>query len=280
MNSKDLVSVIIRTCNRPEVLKTALDSLRIQTYSNIEIIVVEDGENQSEEMINMQYSDLNIRYFCMGEKVGRTKAGNYALKQAKGKYFNFLDDDDAFYSNHIEELIKAIVESQNLAAYSIAEESQIKIVSYKPYKFIEKRKFIRYSQPFNRILLFHSNYIPIQSILFSRKLYDNLGGFDESLEVLEDWDVWARYATMTEFTFVPIVTSVYYVPAVKKYKKERTFRLHDAQEPLKSKFEQYEVTMNAKQIYDDMEYIIKRYKTGQVMRCIRAVGNFLLYREK
>ena len=280
MDNEALVSVIIRTCNRPEILKTALNSLRLQTYSNIEIIVVEDGEKQSEKMIKSQYSDLKIRYFCMGKKVGRTKTGNYALKQAKGEYFNFLDDGDAFYSNHIEELIKAINQGNNLAAYSIAEESQIKVVSCKPYKFIEKRKFIRYAQPFNRILLFHSNYIPIQSILFSRKLYDKLGGFDESLEVLEDWDVWARYATMTEFTFVPIVTSVYYVPAVRNKKQKRVNELHAAEHYIQKKFENYQVTMNVGQIYSDMEYVIKKYKTGQMIRYLRMIWNFILYGEK
>ena len=277
---KPMVSIIVRTCNRPSVLKTALNSIRKQTYPNIEVIVVEDGTNESEQMIKEEYSDLNIKYYCMQEKVGRTKTGNFALEKASGKYYNFLDDDDAFYANHVETLVQALEAGSNKAAYSIAEESQIVVKSQNPYVFREKRKIVRYSQPFNRILLYNSNYIPIQSIMFSRELYEQLGGFDESLEVLEDWDVWARYSTITDFTFIPEITSVYYVPSVRRNKKKRASNLYYAEDALKNKFQQYQVTMNVGQVYQDMEYIIKKYKTGQLIRYMRLVWNFLLYGEK
>lgn len=277
---KPMVSIIVRTCNRPSVLKTALNSIRKQTYPNIEVIVVEDGTNESEQMIKEEYSDLNIKYYCMQEKVGRTKTGNFALEKASGKYYNFLDDDDAFYANHVETLVQALEAGSNKAAYSIAEESQIVVKSQNPYVFREKRKIVRYSQPFNRILLYNSNYIPIQSIMFSCELYEQLGGFDESLEVLEDWDVWARYSTITDFTFIPEITSVYYVPSVRRNKKKRASNLYYAEDALKNKFQQYQVTMNVGQVYQDMEYIIKKYKTGQLIRYMRLVWNFLLYGEK
>lgn len=275
-----LVSIIVRTCNRPSVLKTALNSIRKQTYQNIEIIVVEDGPNKSEHMIDTEYGDLNIKYYCMQDKVGRTKTGNFGLEKASGKYYNFLDDDDAFYPNHVEKLVQELEIGTNKAAYSIAEESQIVVKSQDPYTFREKRRIVRYAQPFNRILLYHSNYIPIQSIMFQRDLYEQLGGFDEHLEVLEDWDVWARYSTMTDFTFVPEKTSVYYVPSVRRNKKKRASNLYYAEEALRNKFQQYQVTMNVGQVYQDMEYVIKKYKTGQLVRYLRLAWNFLLYGEK
>lgn len=56
------VSIIIRTCGRPQVLRTALNSIRKQTYRNIEIVIVEDGIPTSKEMIEKEYSDLFVRY--------------------------------------------------------------------------------------------------------------------------------------------------------------------------------------------------------------------------
>ena len=62
MKHSELVSVIIRTCGRPDVLKTALESIRSQTYQRIETIVVEDGKAVSREMIEREFPDLHVRY--------------------------------------------------------------------------------------------------------------------------------------------------------------------------------------------------------------------------
>lgn len=278
--SQPLVSIIIRTCNRPNVLKVALESVRKQTYPNIEIIVVEDGKNVSQNMLNKEYKDLNIKYFCIGTKAGRTKAGNCGLKQATGKYLNFLDDDDILYSNHVKLLVDILEASDNKAAYSIAEESQILIKSQEPYVIHEKRRLIRYAQPFNRILLYHSNYIPIQSIMFEKSLYEKLGGFDETLDVLEDWDLWVRYSTMTNFTYTDQITSRYHVPYVRKNKIKRDIGLHNAQEDLRHRFFAYTLQMNVGKINQDMDYIIKKYKTSTLKRYLRLVADFVMYGER
>ena len=67
----------VRTCGRPAVLRETLISLRHQTYPNMEVVVVEDGEEISGKMIRgREFGDMNIRYFATGEKVGRSRAGN------------------------------------------------------------------------------------------------------------------------------------------------------------------------------------------------------------
>lgn len=275
-----LVSVIIRTCNRPNILRIAIESIRRQTYPNIEVVVVEDGTNKSENILQEEFGDLRIKYIYFSKKVGRTKTGNLALANASGKYFNFLDDDDVLYPNHIEELVR-ILESNNChAAYGIAEESQIIVKSREPYIFKEKRKLIRYAQPFNRILLYHSNYIPIQSIMFERNLYDQLGGFDEKLDLLEDWDLWVRYSTMTDFVYVDKVTSLYHIPYVRKSKWRRDVALNSAKKDIHQKFNQYDLQMNVGQINRDMDYIIKKYKTSSWKRYIRLIVDFVMYGER
>ena len=233
------MSIIVRTCNRPQVLKNALDSIRNQTYKNIETVVVEDGKNVSEKMIRTQYADMNIVYRATGERKGRTVAGNLGLQTATGEYFNFLDDDDILYPNHVETLLKAIQDNAVDAAYGIAEESQIVKQSDKPYRIKEKRKLIRHQQPYNRLLLYSFNYLPIQSVLFSRMFFDQCGGFDENLDVLEDWDLWVRYSLHTDFTCVKKTTSIYRVPYNRKISAERQKDLDEALAVVREKHKGY-----------------------------------------
>ena len=73
------VSVIVRTCNRPAVLRETLISIREQTYPKIEVVIVEDGQDLSRQMIESEFSDLNILYQPTVEKVGRCKTGNIGV---------------------------------------------------------------------------------------------------------------------------------------------------------------------------------------------------------
>lgn len=209
-----LVSILIRTCQRPNVLRETLLSLRNQTYPNIEIIIVEDGIAFSKNMIETEFSDLNINYQPTIQKVGRCEAGNLAMKLARGKYFNFLDDDDVMFADHVEVLVNTLEKNPGFkAAYSFAFETPIKIFSENPYKYQELYHNLIYRQSFNRLILLHHNYFPIQTVMFSRSFYDKFGGFDPELEVLEDWDLWLRYALHEEFIMVEKVTSMYRVPS-------------------------------------------------------------------
>lgn len=275
-----LVSIIVRTCNRPDVLRVALDSLCNQTYSEIEIIVAEDGIDTASSVIKSEYPELNVVYCCSGEKVGRCKIGNIALEKATGKYINFLDDDDCLYPDHIEKLVGALEKSKCLAAYSIAEEIQIIVKSRSPYIFKEKRRFIRNAQPFNKILLYYTNYFPIQSVMFDRVLYEKLGGLNEQIDVFEDWELWARYATVTNFEYIDEVTSAYYISYEKNKKKQRDATFREAREDIIERFIDYKIDIDGKQISDEMKFIIKQYKTGQFIRVIKKVGNWILYGER
>ena len=223
-----MVSIIVRTCGRPAVLRETLVSLRKQTYDNIEIVIVEDGENISQKMLKEEFSDLNILYRATGEKVGRSKAGNLAMSLAHGKYLNFLDDDDVFYADHVEVLVTNIEKSGKLAAYSTSFETPIEVKTKEPYVYEIKNYLGIHKQAFNKIILCHHNYIPIQCIMFSKTLFEQYGGLDETVDALEDWDMWVRYSLYTDFCFVLKTTSQYRVPAVREINEKRQKELDDA----------------------------------------------------
>lgn len=234
-----LVSIIVRTCGRPAVLKETLQSLKMQTYPNIEIVIVEDGQETAGTMIREEFFDLNIIYQATGEKVGRSKAGNLAMKIANGKYLNFLDDDDLFYADHVEILVRTLEKSTKRAAYAFAFETPIDVKSREPYVYEEGDYKGIHKQNFDKVMLCHHNYIPIQCIMFEKSLFEEYGGLDEKLDALEDWDLWVRYSLHTDFECVEKTTSIYRVPMKQNINEKRQKELDDALEVVRCKHKSY-----------------------------------------
>lgn len=254
---KPLVSIIVRTCGRPAVLRETLISLRHQTYPNMEVVIVEDGEATAKDMIDKEFADLNIRYHATGDKVGRSKAGNIAMEMAGGKYLNFLDDDDLFYADHVEVLVKTIEREKARAAYAFGFETPIEVHSKDPYRYTVFTYNGIHKQRFNRIMLCHHNFIPIQCIMFEKSLFGQYGGLDETLDSLEDWDLWVRYAQYTSFASVAKTTSIYRVPHNRKIDAKRQKELDDALTVVREKHKGYSQTVSAYDIamlYQDAVY--------------------------
>ncbi len=242
-----LVSIIVRTCGRPEVLRETLISLRNQTYPNIEIVVVEDGPDCAGRMIKEDFSDLNILYHAMGKNVGRSKAGNTAMELAHGKYLNFLDDDDLFYADHVEVLVKTLENSTNKAAYAFAFETPVEVKSKDPYVYVVYDYLGIHKKKFDKIELCYHNYIPIQCIMFEKSLFEEYGGLDETLDALEDWDLWVRYSLHTDFDCVEKTTSIYRVPKVREINAKRQKDLDDALIVVREKHKTYQQSIS---VYD------------------------------
>jgi GT2 family glycosyltransferase len=218
-----LVSIIIRTNGRIGFLKEAFSTVANQSYENIEIIVVDDGDGGAYRII----SSLNSRgkkvvnVFTGGAK-GRAKAGNVGLSNASGIYVGFLDDDDQLYCDHVETLISSLHGTSNRLVFGVAEEVQTNILDPVQGNYLETKKNVRYpGAKFSRVLLWYKNYIPIQAVLFERSLFTDLGGFDESLDLYEDWSLWVKYSMVSDFCAIPKVTSRYRVPASASERKCR-----------------------------------------------------------
>lgn len=214
-NSGPLVSVITRTYRgRENYLRECVASVLNQTYKNIEHIIVEDGGDTHKaliEKIQEFYSGASIFYFCQ-EKLGRSAAGNKGLGKARGKWCIFLDDDDLFLPDHVEILVNELASNEDLsAAYSLAWEVKTDTGSF---GYSEKFYLTApvFYQEYSQETLMHHNYIPIQCVLFSRSLFVERGGFDESLDQLEDWNLWVKYSINNKFKWVCKTTSMYRTP--------------------------------------------------------------------
>jgi GT2 family glycosyltransferase len=208
-----LVSILIRTVDRGAWLKQALESVANQTWPNLEVVVVEDGPPNSRPIAERFRERLSLRYVATGEKVGRARAGNLALAEARGEWLNFLDDDDVFFADHVEVLMDAVERAGTRGAYALAWETHTEVQRRDSATYVEVAHITRHRQGFDRLTLWHHNYLPIQAVLFHRSLFERYGGFAEDMDQLEDWNLWTRYTLEDDFVLVEKTTSKYRVPA-------------------------------------------------------------------
>lgn len=253
IETNPLVSIIVRTCNRKEALRECLMSIRNQTYKNYEVVVIEDGKDTSGAMIKKEFSDMNIKYHATGVNQGRSHAANLGMEKAKGKYLNFLDDDDLFMPDHIETLVKVLEKNNWEIAYDGAYETQIEIINRKPYSYVVKAKGLFDSRTFDKKRLYKVNLFPIQTVMFRRELYKECGGIDENIDALEDWDFWVRLSLKHSFHQVKNTTSIFRTPYNKTIKKEREEFLASTLEYLRDKFKDYIPELSVYDIHKDGE---------------------------
>ncbi|MEK6685301.1 MAG: PIG-L family deacetylase, partial [Pseudomonadota bacterium] len=199
LDSRDLplVSVIIRSMDRP-TLSDALDSVALQTYPNIEVVIVNaKGANHRET--GEWCGRFPLRMVGNNEPLNRSRAANAGLEAARGDYLIFLDDDDWFMPHHIAKLQAALDQSDSvIAAYSA-----IRCVNE------SGEEISRYEEDFDPIQLRIENFIPIHAVLFRRSAFDNGARFDETLAVCEDWDFWLQLLEQGAFKFIPEVGAIY-----------------------------------------------------------------------
>ncbi len=228
---KPLVSVITRTYRgRENFLRQALLSVAHQTYPSVEHIVVEDGGESMREVVDeiSKATGKPVSYHAL-DKIGRSAAGNAGLHAATGRWCLFLDDDDLLFADHVEALANALLCHENAkAAYSLSWEVVTSVAADGHYEEMSYEIPAVFRQEFDREVLLHHNFMPIQSVLFERSLYLERGGFDGDLDYLEDWTLWVRYAQGNRFEYVPKVTSMFRTPADPAVISRRVERLDAA----------------------------------------------------
>ena len=121
IGSKLLVSVIIPTYNRADLISRAIASVREQSYQNLEIIVVDDASKDETSRVVRQIDDCRIKYIRHQTNLGGSESRNTGIKMAKGEYIAFLDSDDVWLSDKLKHQLAAISQQDcpdNLVCYS------------------------------------------------------------------------------------------------------------------------------------------------------------------
>jgi glycosyltransferase involved in cell wall biosynthesis len=178
------VSVIIPTYNRAHVLREAIDSVLSQKYSDLELLVVDDGStDHTKEVVSSYTSKLAYIY---QEHKGVSAARNRGIKHAKGDYLAFLDSDDLWLPDKLSTQMRFMEDHPEIHICYTEERWIRRGVRVNPMK-----KHRKYSG------MIFEHCLPLcivspSSVLIARSLLEEIGVFDEELKVCEDYDLWLR----------------------------------------------------------------------------------------
>ena len=184
------VSAIIPTYNRRELLVRALDSALAQTRRIDEIIVVDDGSSDGTAgMLRERYGE-RIRYVWQAN-AGVSAARNHGLRLARGRYLALLDSDDEWLPEKTE--CQLALFRANPALGMVLCDVECVDLSGATLDIVHRREVIREDGPALHWVI-HSPALAPASALLRREVYDDIGGFDESLRTAEDIDFHLRVA--------------------------------------------------------------------------------------
>jgi FkbM family methyltransferase len=201
--SRPLVSVIIPTKDRPEMLTQAIQSVLNQTFTELEIIVVNDGGVDVQSVISRLNTRGNIVYKKHDHTLDRSATRNTGIRAARGKYIAYLDDDDNYYPNHIETLVKFLENSEYKIAYTDAVMAQ---QEKQNGEYVTINRSVPYSIEFDKDKILVSNCTPNLCLMHEKSCLDEVGLFDETLSTHEDWDLIIRLSRKFDIAHIKETT--------------------------------------------------------------------------
>jgi glycosyltransferase involved in cell wall biosynthesis len=181
---KPLVSIIIPTHNRAKTLFRAIESCLIQTYSELEVLVIDDGSSDETAYVVKSFKDKRVRYFLNKDNSGLAAVRNIGLRKAAGEFVAFLDDDDEWLPEKISKQLKVFRDL----------EGNVGLICTNGYSEYEKNYFIKEDKP-SGIIYDHrrDHFFPLtvlipppSSWMIPRAVIDEIGYFDEKM--LNHWD--------------------------------------------------------------------------------------------
>lgn len=197
-----MISVIIPTYNRGQLIQRAINSIIQQTYGPLEIIIIDDGSNDNTENIVHNIDSDNIIYIKQKNQ-GACSARNRGIIEAKGDYIAFLDSDDEWKPDMLEKQIKHINNINadiSVCNYFVEENNKFK-------KAIVNKK----TNTFTLDELLNRNYITTGAILIKKELIKEVGMFDENMPRYQDWELMLRIANKMEIPFLDELLLVQHV---------------------------------------------------------------------
>jgi glycosyltransferase involved in cell wall biosynthesis len=200
--SSPFFSVIMPTWNRGLDVRKAVDSVLQQTYEDFELIIVDDGSDVPAAEALREVRDERVRCVRLDRNRGVAAARNEGIRQAKGEYLAFLDDDDEYLPQKL-----AVIRDTTAGGYDV-------VYHRMRIHFVEEG-FSYINSPYGystfRQLLLKNLLGSPSMVVLRRSACTAVGGFDEILPALEDYELWLRMAKAGfRFKYVDRVLTNYY----------------------------------------------------------------------
>ncbi len=188
-----IASVIVRSMD-PPTLARALDSVALQDYPAIEVVLVA-ACGPSHGPVDASRYPFRLTFVESDVPLPRPRAANAGLDASRGALITFLDHDDEFLPGHLSGLAGALATRPDCGA------------AYCRFEVLEAGKpYVTVGQPFNRLALHEKSYIHHSALLFRRELLATGVRYDTALDIHDDWDFVLQLSEKTRFLFVDQTT--------------------------------------------------------------------------
>ncbi|WP_201538785.1 glycosyltransferase family 2 protein [Psychrobacter frigidicola] len=202
-----MFTVVIPLYNKELSIKNTIQSVLNQTYQDFEIIVIDDGSIDGSAKIVKSISDDRIRLVSQSNQ-GVSAARNCGIRKARHEWIAFLDGDDLWEDNHLEEVKKMMRMFPDEKIFATS------------FRYSDERKMFRHSRK-NSIFIIENyfkeaskeNIICTDVITINKICFDHVGVFNESMTRGEDTDLWVRLARNYNIIKSSVITAIYRVEA-------------------------------------------------------------------
>ncbi len=197
--SKPLITIIIPTYNRADLVPRAINSALNQTFKDFEIIIVDDGSTDNTKDVIKKYLENNnkIKYIFQKNSGAVASPRNTAIKLARGKYIALLDDDDEWLPSKLEKQIKLFNNNIGIVGsgcYFVYDNNYLKKKTY-------EIKGLNNNNHLHKILK-DRFIVSSSSVIIPKYIFDKVGLFDEKCRVTEDWDLYIRILKHYKFSYI------------------------------------------------------------------------------
>ena len=190
-----LVSVIIPAYNRAHLIEQAIKSVLKQTYSNIELIIVDDASTDDTETVIKNIDNAGIKYIKQEQNKGAAAARNRGIRESNGEFISFLDSDDTYQPEKIEKQVKAILSAPEKAG---AVYCGINKIDYESGRKIGEK--IHRTDFYNNFKNGSFFLTPTTGTVLARKeALITIGGFDETLPAHQDTEIAIRFCQKYDY---------------------------------------------------------------------------------
>lgn len=200
-----LVSVIIPTFNREETIGRSITSVLNQSYSNFELIVVDDASTDNTFEVVEQFADERLKYFKLDKNLGGAGARNLGIEKSQGYLVAFQDSDDEWLSNKLKSDIKIFEKNQDVDCVF----SRYWQVNGKFSKLVPMNSYVDSDSLYSTLLV--KNLIGTPTAIVKRSVLEQVKGFNAFLPRYQDWELFIRISKEFKIHMNPDINVIAYV---------------------------------------------------------------------
>lgn len=208
---RSITAIITRTKNRPMFLERAVKSVMAQTSKDYVHVILNDGGDAHEvDALLKRYTDSRRVVIHNKSSVGLTRALNQAIGAVDSEYIAILDDDDSWMPERVARVSEYLQSNPDAPAVAVQMDRVIEEVRGNRIVEISRDPWhpgVTEVSLYDQLL---DNYLSNGCTTYRRSVYNKLSGYDEELEVAEDWDFGIRLMLTSNVSFIPGVLTLYH----------------------------------------------------------------------